>query len=90
LHREALMHVFRRDTHDRPDVWYVLEDASNLDEVIGDLVRVISTVGMAFLEACHDPVAVIRMVESGDLMSRPDSPAARRLTEQARRALGFR
>jgi hypothetical protein len=37
-HREGLMRVMRRDTHDRPDIWYVREDGANLAENVHDLV----------------------------------------------------
>ncbi|HET7726100.1 MAG TPA: hypothetical protein VFK54_02130 [Candidatus Limnocylindrales bacterium] len=39
LHRAALRRVFRRDRHDRPDIWYELDDGSNLDGVVLDLLR---------------------------------------------------
>jgi hypothetical protein len=41
VHREGLMQVIRRDAHDRPDIWFVRVDGSNLDESISDLVRVV-------------------------------------------------
>jgi hypothetical protein len=83
-----LKQVIRRDTHDRPDVWFVKDDGSNLDEVIQDLLQVVSSIGLPLLDAFHDPVAVIAMAEGGELNSSPDSPAARDLIDQARQALG--
>ena len=87
LHREGLKQVFRRDTHDRPAVWFVRDDGSNLDEVVRDLLHVVSTVGLPVLDAFHDPAAVIAMAEGGELNASPDSPAARNLIDQARQAL---
>jgi hypothetical protein len=87
LHREGLKRVLRRDTHDRPDVWFVKDDGSNLDEVIQDLLHVVTSVGLPLLDAFHDPAAVIEMAEGGELNASPDSYAARDLVDQARRAL---
>ena len=55
IHREGLEQIFRTDVHDRRDVWFVLEDGSNLDLVIEDLVAVVSTVGLPMLSRFHDP-----------------------------------
>src|SRR5690348_1728037 len=33
MHREGLMHVSRREVHDRDDIWFIKKDGSNLDEV---------------------------------------------------------
>lgn len=87
LHREGLKRVFRRDTHDRPAVWFVKDDGSNLDEVVKDLLQVVSSVGLPLLDAFHDPAAVIAMAEGGELNAAPDSPAAKDLIDQARQAL---
>jgi hypothetical protein len=87
LHREGLQRVLRRDTHDRPDVWFVKDDGSNLDEVMQDLLDVVSSVGLPLLDAFHDPAAVIAMAEGGQLVASPDSPAARDLVDQAQQAL---
>ncbi len=59
--REGLMQVIRHDTHDRLDTWYVLEDGSNLDEVIEDLLRAIVDTGLPTLDRFHDPTEVIAM-----------------------------
>lgn len=86
-HREGLRHVVRHDVHDRPDVWYVLDDGSNLAEVVDDLLGVIRSVGLPLLDAYHDPDAVIRLVRAGALRMAPESVAADELVEAAERHL---
>jgi hypothetical protein len=86
VHREGKT-VLPSDTHDRPDVWFVHDDGSNLDEVIQDLLDVVTSVGLPLLHAFHDPAAVIAMAEGGQLNASPDSPAARELVDQARQAI---
>lgn len=87
LHRAGLMRVLRRDTHDRPDIWYVLDDGSNLDEAALDLLQVIESDGLPQLEAYHDPHTVIRLARSGELPMTPNSPAAEELVAAAERAI---
>lgn len=87
VHREGLKRVLRRDTHDRSDIWYVLDDGTNLDVVVDDLVDVVLSVGLPRLDAFHQPAAVIAMVEAGELDARPGSPVAWNLVDQARRLL---
>ena len=87
VHREGLKHVLRRDTHDRPDIWYVLDDGTNIDEVVADLTQVVLSVGLPRLDAFHQPIAVIAMVEAGELGARPGSSVATDLIHQARRLL---
>jgi hypothetical protein len=83
LHREGLMRVLRRDVHDRPDVWYVREDGSNLDEDLRDLTEVVLSDGLAFLSRIHDPVGVLSLLERGDIGNR-DSPRSFYLSESIR------
>jgi hypothetical protein len=83
-HREGMMKVLRRDVHDRPDVWFVREDGSNLGEVISDLLAVIEGEGLAMLQQFSNPEAVIGLVQSGKLICRPESPVAKELVGQAR------
>jgi hypothetical protein len=80
LHREGLMRVLRRDVHDRPDIWYVREDGSNLDEDLRDLTTVVLSNGLAFLGTIHDPVGVLGLLERGDIGNR-DSPRSFYLSE---------
>lgn len=87
LHREGLMKVVRRDIHDRPGVWFVKEDGSNIAEVMEDLLRVITTEGLRMLDALTDPMAAMQMVQAGRLTPRPGSPAARDLVQAARKFL---
>lgn len=88
LHREALMRLLRRDTHDRPDVWFVLDHGSNLKEVLTDLVRVVLSGGLSLIDDFHKPDTVIKMAEAGELTARPGSPVASGIVHEARRALG--
>lgn len=77
------MRVLRRDVHDRPDVWYVREDGSNLDEDLRDLTEVVLSDGLAFLSRIHDPVGVLSLLERGDIGNR-DSPRSFYLSESIR------
>lgn len=54
LHQEALQRALRTDVHDRPDVWFALEDGTNLDQVLHDLADVVHERGLAILERFHD------------------------------------
>src|SRR4051794_8216284 len=49
-HREGLQQVLRRDRHDRPEIWFVLRDGSNLDEVTDDALRALNADGLPWLE----------------------------------------
>ena len=84
LHREGLKQVLRRDIHDRPDIWFIKEDGSNIDEVMDDLIDAIEGEGLAVLARFHDPNAVIKMALAGELGSRPPSPASNELVRAAR------
>lgn len=84
LHREGLKHVIRRDVHDRADIWFIKEDGSNFGEVIEDLLGVITGEGFRVLDQFVDPNEASRMVRSGRLMPRPDSPGANELVSAAR------
>ena len=77
------MRVLRRDVHDRPDIWYVREDGSNLDEDFRDMTAVIMSEGLAFLSTIHDPVGVLSLLERGDIGNR-DSPRSFYLAESIR------
>ena len=80
LHREGLMRVLRRDVHDRPDIWYVREDGSNLDEDLRDLTAVVLSNGLAFLSTIHNPVGVLGLLERGEIGNR-GSPRSFYLSE---------
>jgi hypothetical protein len=84
-HRRGLQAVLRTDRHDRPDIWFVKDDASNLDEVIADLWHVTQTVGLPVLNRLHDPCAVIEMVLDRTLVSDPESMFAEGILHAARR-----
>ena len=79
------MQVLRRDTHDRPDVWFVREDGMNLAEAIADLRSVFHRDGLARLEQWRDPCAVIAQIRAGDLSFAPDLPVAQGLVHSAMR-----
>jgi hypothetical protein len=83
VHREALKEVLRRDRHDRPDIWYVLPDGSNLDEVMGDLTRAVTTQAVPLLDRMHDPCELLGLIEGGWFV-RVDSPVGRDLADKAR------
>jgi hypothetical protein len=86
-HLEGLRSVIRRDRHDRPDIWFVKDDGSNLDEVIADLWQVTHDVGLPQLDRLHDPCAVIDLVTDG-VVANPGSPVADAILEMARAACG--
>lgn len=50
LHRQGLKRVLRRDVHDRPDIWFVLADGSNLGECAADALRAIREDGLPWFE----------------------------------------
>jgi hypothetical protein len=77
LHREGLMRVLRRDVHDRPDIWFVLENGSNLAETVADLRSAIIHQGLPRLDRFHDPCEVVKIVHADELpRTRAGSSAA--------------
>jgi hypothetical protein len=78
LHREALKGLVRREVHDRPEIWYMRDDSSNLDENVGDMTTVVLTSGLDLLDSFHDPARVRELIESGWLVN-ATSPRAREL-----------
>jgi hypothetical protein len=85
VHREALKHVLRRDRHDRPDIWYVLPNGSNLDEVMDDLVTAVLSRAVPLLDRMHDPCELPGLIEAGRFV-RADSPVGLNLAHKARQA----
>ncbi len=67
-HREALSRLIDRAPHDRPDIWYVRDDGSNLDENLQDLTTVVLSSGMDLLDTFHDPKATLVMIRAGTLL----------------------
>jgi len=51
LHREGLKHVFRSDTHDVPEIWFVLADGSNLEQCLSDALAAIRRDGFRWFDA---------------------------------------
>jgi hypothetical protein len=52
-HREGLEKVFRRERHDRADIWFVLPDGSNLDECLAGALEAIRAQGLPWLDEAH-------------------------------------
>jgi hypothetical protein len=50
-HREGLMQIFRRDPHDRCDIWFVLPDSSNLADCLEDALRALREDGLPWFTA---------------------------------------
>ena len=90
LHQEGLKRVVRTDVHDRPDIWFVLEDGTNLDQVLHDLTEVVRERGLAILERFHDAEEVVKMVGKGELHCAPGSPVSERVVQAALAQLGRR
>lgn len=90
LHQEALKRVLRTDVHDRPDVWFVLEDGTNLDQVLHDLADVVHERGLPILERFHDAEEVVQMARNGELHTGPTSPVSQRVVQAALARLGRR
>ena len=53
--RQPFFHPYGKNGPDRPDVWYVLADGSNLDECLHDAAQAITTRGLAVLDRLTDP-----------------------------------
>lgn len=49
-HRLGLQKVTRTDTHDRPDIWFVRADGSNLSDCLRDALRTIREDGLPWFE----------------------------------------
>lgn len=65
----------RADKSDRPDVWYVKPDCSNLDEVVEDARSILIGEGLGTLERFGDPRAALDL-----LREMQESPSGRRTT----------
>jgi len=51
IHREGLKRVFRTDTHDVPEIWFVRPDGSNLEECIADSLAMLQSLGFAWFDS---------------------------------------
>jgi hypothetical protein len=78
LHREALSKLVDRSVTDRPEIWFMREDGSNLVENVDDMVSIVLTEGLDLVDRFHDPQLVLGMIDSGRLLN-PDSPRAHEL-----------
>ena len=52
-HREGLKQVIRRDRHDRPEIWFVLDDGANLVAMVADALEAIRSEGLAWFETAR-------------------------------------
>jgi hypothetical protein len=80
-HREGLRAVLRADVHERPDIWYVLGDGSNLDEVVADLLQVVLST-IPDLASLRDPCLTSARLKSGEFTN-PESLHGSELIEAA-------
>jgi hypothetical protein len=80
LHLEALSKLVDRTAHDVPDIWYMRDDGSNMDQNLEDLTAVVLSSGMYLLDQFHDPQQVLDLIRSGSLLN-AESPRAFYLTE---------
>ena len=80
LHRDALKKLVDRSVRDIPDIWYMKDDGSNLNENVDDMVSVVLTEGLDLLDRFHDPHVVLELIDSGWLLV-PESPRAYELRE---------
>jgi hypothetical protein len=75
VHREALKQLIDRSVHDQPDIWYMRDDGSNLEENIHDLTSVVISDGLDHIDRYRDPHRVIEMIDDGSFID-PTSPRA--------------
>jgi hypothetical protein len=50
-HRQGLEKVFRRDQHDRTDIWFVVPDGTNLGDCLDDALQAIGADGLPWFDA---------------------------------------
>jgi hypothetical protein len=74
IHDEALRRLTSREAHDRPDVWYMRDDGSNLDDNLRDITNVVLTVGLELHDEWNDPRRVLEMLDRKQ-QSAAESPA---------------
>jgi hypothetical protein len=79
LHREALSKLVNRTAHDVPDIWYMRDDGSNMDQNLADMTTVMLSSGMDLLDRFHDPRQVLELIRTGWLLN-AESPRAFYLT----------
>lgn len=63
LHEEALRKLTSRAIHDLPEVWYMRDDGTNLDDNLRDMTSVVLTVGLDLLDQWNDPRRVLEQLE---------------------------
>jgi hypothetical protein len=80
LHDDALRKLTSRAVHDVPDIWYMRDDGSNLNENLQDMTTVVLTTGLDLLDQWREPERVIALLETDRLLP-PDSPQAFYLKE---------
>jgi hypothetical protein len=65
-HRAALKKILRRERHDRRDIWFVLEDGSNIEEVLADLAASVLA-ATRYLAPLHDRAVLDHAINAGQL-----------------------
>ena len=75
LHEVALRKLTSRAVHDVPEIWYMRDDGSNLDENLLDMTAVVLTAGLGLLDEWREPERVLELLETDRLLA-PDSPHA--------------
>ena len=88
LHREALSKLVDRSVKERPEIWFMREDGSNLDENVDDIVSVVLTDGLDLLDQFHDPQVVLELIDSGWLLDRVIATRRRRCERRSHAYLG--
>ena len=56
----------RKGSHDRPEIWYVLPDGSNLVECVSDALAAIQTTGLPLIDRFTVPANALRAVLTED------------------------
>ena len=71
-----------------PEIWYVRDDGSNLDENLRDLTTVVLSAGLDLIDELHDPRRVIELIQTGALLNAGLASSAR--PERGHRGLSGR
>jgi hypothetical protein len=69
LHRDAMKRLIDPAVHERPDIWFMRDDGSNVDENCHDVMNVVLTQGLDLLDCFHDPSRALSLIDAGTLVS---------------------
>jgi hypothetical protein len=61
--RQSLFHPFGEPGRDRPDIWYVLADGSNVEACVEDAGSRLQSEGLPWLDRMHDPALVLDQLQ---------------------------